>query len=74
MDRKVRSSLLNSFHGSLCLFVIYVALLYFSNEPVDQLNTCEASVQQLIKVGKGFSLNHSKIIIVSDKGSNVQKA
>ncbi|CAF3986211.1 unnamed protein product [Rotaria sp. Silwood1] len=44
------------------------------NEPFDHPHTGEAIMQRLIKVCDDFGLNANKIIIVSDKGSNVQKA
>ncbi|CAF2386215.1 unnamed protein product [Rotaria sp. Silwood2] len=64
----------------ICFTLRFVDSLFIShsytllNEPFDHPHTAEAIKQRLIKVCDDFGLNSGKIIIASDKGSNVQKA
>lgn len=64
----------------ICFTLHFIDSLFIShsytlrNEPFDHPHTAEAIKQRLIKVCDDFGLNTGKIIIVSDKGSNVQKA
>ncbi|CAF4407665.1 unnamed protein product [Rotaria sp. Silwood2] len=64
----------------VCFTLHFVDSLFIShsytlrNEPFDHPHAAEAIKQRLIKVCDDFGLNSGKIIIASDKGSNVQKA
>ncbi|CAF4613866.1 unnamed protein product [Rotaria sp. Silwood2] len=67
-------------HSYICFTLHFVDSLFIPhsytlrNEPFDHPHTAEAIKQRLIKVCGDFGLNTGKIIIVSDKGSNIQKA